>query len=153
MPDAFFASDKKRKRSRPGAAGRNGRSGGPSSSSSLPRVSKARVQAAKDEELDSDDGGLEMGDIDDMDFQRDRAPIALDDDEFVDANETAAEKRVRLARGYLDKVAKEVAEGECRERARLRASWRGRDRGGVGCGAAMSAPCPSPTCTLGWLQY
>jgi hypothetical protein len=79
----------------------------------MPRVSKARVQAAKDEELDSEGEMGEMGgDIDDMDFQRGRGPITLDDDEFVDANETAAEKRVRLARGYLDKVAADVAEGE-----------------------------------------
>jgi ribosomal RNA-processing protein 9 len=69
------------------------------------------VQAARDEEL-SDDGMIE-GDIDDMDFTAGRGPVELDDDEFVDANETAAEKRVRLARGYLDKVAKEVAEGAC----------------------------------------
>lgn len=76
----------------------------------MPRVSKGRVQAARDEELDHSD--IEGGDIDDMDFQRDRQPVALDDDEFVDANETAAEKRVRLARGYLDKVRQDVAEGE-----------------------------------------
>lgn len=101
MPDPFFASDKKRKRSRPGGSGGANR---------MPRVSKGRVQAARDEELDHSD--IEGGDIDDMDFQRDRQPVALDDDEFVDANETAAEKRVRLARGYLDKVRQDVAEGE-----------------------------------------
>ncbi|KLT42852.1 WD40 repeat-like protein [Cutaneotrichosporon oleaginosum] len=44
-----------------------------------------------------------------MDFQKDRAPHTLDDADFVDANETAAEKRVRLARGYLEKVRAEVA--------------------------------------------
>ncbi|TXT04972.1 hypothetical protein VHUM_03792 [Vanrija humicola] len=45
-----------------------------------------------------------------MDFTQGRRPAALDDDEFVDTNETAAEKRVRLARGYLDKVRQEVEE-------------------------------------------
>lgn len=99
MVDPFFQSTKKRKRP--------SREGGHSGPSRLPRTSKDQVQAARDEELSSgDEGGLEA--IEDMDFQKDRAPNVLDDAEFVDANETAAEKRVRLARGYLDKVRAEV---------------------------------------------
>lgn len=101
MVDSFFQSTKKRKRP--------SRSGGSSSGPRMPRASKDQVQAARDEELSSDDGGgLEA--IEDMDFQKDRAPHMMDDSEFVDANETAAEKRVRLARGYLDKVRREVEE-------------------------------------------
>lgn len=50
-----------------------------------------------------------------MDFRAGRGPITLNDDEFVDANETAAEKRVRLARGYLDKVRKDMAEEQAED--------------------------------------
>ncbi len=100
MVDPFFQSTKKRKRP--------SRGGGDSGHSRLPRASKEQVQAARDEELSSgDEGGMEA--IEDMDFRKDRAPHTLDDADFVDANETAAEKRVRLARGYLDKVRAEVA--------------------------------------------
>lgn len=102
MPDAFFQSQKKRKR--PNRAG---------GSSSRPAPRKPR--APRDEELASDDeGGAGNIEIDDMDFTAGRRPAALDDDEFVDTNETAAEKRVRLARGYLDKVRQDIEEGGCR---------------------------------------
>ncbi|KAL1407030.1 pre-rRNA processing protein [Vanrija albida] len=94
MPDAFFQSQKKRKR--PNRAG----------GSSRPPARKPR--AARDEELGSDEGEGREVDIDDMDFTAGRRPAALDDDEFVDTNETAAEKRVRLARGYLDKVKQDI---------------------------------------------
>lgn len=104
MPDAFFKSDKKRKRSRGG--------GGPSRGGprdDMPSRGRGRKQQKEDEDLS--ETGDEL-DIDDMDFQKDRAPHIMSDDEFVDANETAAEKRVRLARGYLDKVARDVQQGE-----------------------------------------
>lgn len=107
MVDSFFQSNKKRKRSSRGG-GRGGE--GSSGPSRMPRASKEQVKTARDEELSSDDGDGGMEAIDDMDFQKDRAPHMLDDAEFVDANETAAEKRVRLARGYLDKVRREVEE-------------------------------------------
>ncbi|BEI82537.1 hypothetical protein CcaverHIS002_0304050 [Cutaneotrichosporon cavernicola] len=100
MADPFFQSTKKRKR-----PSNNARGSGPSR---VPHASQEQVKAARDEELSSgDEGGLEA--IDDIDFQKDRMPHTLDDADFVDANETAAEKRVRLARGYLDKVRAEVA--------------------------------------------
>lgn len=97
MVDSFFQNNKKRKRTR-------------NNDSRVPRVSKERVKAARDEELDSDEGEGPTEDIEDMDFRAGRGPVTLDDDEFVDANETAAEKRVRLARGYLDKVRKTMEE-------------------------------------------
>lgn len=104
MPDAFFKSDKKRKRSRGGPSSR----GGPRDDRQ-PREARGRKAQKEDEDLS--ETGDEL-DIDDMDFQKDRAPHIMSDDEFVDANETAAEKRVRLARGYLDKVARDVQQGE-----------------------------------------
>ncbi|EKD04559.1 pre-rRNA processing protein associated with U3 snRNP, Rrp9p [Trichosporon asahii var. asahii CBS 8904] len=103
MPDAFFKSDKKRKRSRNGGGGGGPSRGGPRDD--MPSRGRGRKQQKEDEDLS--DTGDEL-DIDDMDFQKDRAPHIMSDDEFVDANETAAEKRVRLARGYLDKVARDV---------------------------------------------
>lgn len=107
MGDAFFKSDKKRKRRRNG-----GGSGGPSRGGprdDMPPRGRGRKQQKEDEDLS--ETGDEL-DIDDMDFQKGRAPHIMSDDEFVDANETAAEKRVRLARGYLDKVARDVQQGE-----------------------------------------
>lgn len=106
MPDAFFKSDKKRKRSRgePSSSGRGARG----REDRQPRDSRGRKHQKEDEDL-SETG--DERDIDDMDFQKDRAAHIMSDDEFVDANETAAEKRVRLARGYLDKVARDVQQG------------------------------------------
>ncbi|WVF69527.1 hypothetical protein IAT40_004305 [Kwoniella sp. CBS 6097] len=125
MPDPFFQSDKKRKRpNRSGAGGGSG-PGGPSNSSggtSRPHAygkgQKSRPQpysktnnrrVEKDEDLSSDAEG-EGGavDLDDMDFRAGREDVALSDEEVIDENETAAEKRVRLAKGYLAKVRDEV---------------------------------------------
>jgi ribosomal RNA-processing protein 9 len=101
MPDAFFQSDKKRKRSKPGRAG-------PSS-----RPKPARRQE-KDEELESDaEGDGPHVDLDDMDFRAGRGgEDQFSDEELIDENETAAEKRVRMAKGYLAKVRKELQEGK-----------------------------------------
>lgn len=46
-----------------------------------------------------------------MDFRANRGEITLSDDEVVDENETAAEKRVRLAKGYLAKVRQDMEAG------------------------------------------
>ncbi|WVQ98318.1 hypothetical protein IAU59_005441 [Kwoniella sp. CBS 9459] len=121
MPDPFFQSEKKRKRpNRSGASG--GGAGGPPSSSGSSRPQaygkgqKSRPQpyarskrVEKDENLSSDAEG-EGGavDLDDMDFRAGREDVALSDEEVIDENETAAEKRVRLAKGYLAKVRDEV---------------------------------------------
>jgi len=51
------------------------------------------------------------GDIDLMDFRKGREEIPMEDDEIVDDNETAAEKRVRLAKGYLAKVKEDLETG------------------------------------------
>ena len=99
MPDSFFQSDKKRKRSKPGRAG--------PSSNSRP---KAPRRQEKDEELESSAG--EEG-VDDMDFRAGRGGEDVhSDEELIDENETAAEKRVRMAKGYLAKVRKELQDSE-----------------------------------------
>lgn len=103
MPDSFFQSDKKRKRSKPGRAG-------PST-----RTKPARSQRQeRDEDLDSEaEGEGRHVDLDDMDYRAGRADEdQRSDDELIDENETAAEKRVRMAKGYLAKVRKEIEEGE-----------------------------------------
>jgi ribosomal RNA-processing protein 9 len=46
-----------------------------------------------------------------MDFRAGREDGPRDDEDVVNENETAAEKRVRLARGYLAKVREEVEAG------------------------------------------
>ena len=46
-----------------------------------------------------------------MDFRKGREEIPMEDDEIVDDNETAAEKRVRLAKGYLAKVKEDLETG------------------------------------------
>lgn len=105
MPDAFFQSDKKRKRSKPGRAG--------PSSNSRP---KAPRRQEKDEELESSAG--EEG-VDDMDFRAGRGDEDVhSDEELIDENETAAEKRVRMAKGYLAKVRKELQDSESFSRNR-----------------------------------
>jgi len=47
-----------------------------------------------------------------MDFRKGREDIPLDDEDIVDENETAAEKRIRLAKGYLAKVKDDLETGK-----------------------------------------
>lgn len=118
MPDAFFQSDRKRKRSKPGRAG-------PST-----RTKSARRPEAKerDEELESDAEGEGANvDLDDMDFRAGRGADQHSDGELIDENETAAEKRVRMAKGYLAKVRKEVAGEFCHAISRGRAEQADRE--------------------------
>lgn len=103
MPDPFFASTKTRKRKRstsaqdaPARSGRNARAGAKNPKEKAQQQKKAR----RDEELSdkTDDDGE---DIDDMDLR-------ADDDEEISGdeyeNETPAEKRLRLAKLYLETV-------------------------------------------------
>ncbi|KAK4683996.1 ribosomal RNA-processing protein 9, partial [Tremellales sp. Uapishka_1] len=107
MPDAFFQSDKKRKR-----PARAGGSTKPYEKPFRPNVygkgQKVKSKPGRDEDLESDAEGDRGGDLDDMDFRQDRVVRAMSDDELLDENETAAEKRVRLAKGYLKKVRDEI---------------------------------------------
>ncbi|TYJ53602.1 hypothetical protein B9479_005750 [Cryptococcus floricola] len=82
MPDPFFQSQKKRKRN------------------ARPRQ--------RDDDISDNDAGDGPADLDLMDFQQSRQDVAMGDEEYIDENETAAEKRVRLAKGYLSKVRDEI---------------------------------------------
>lgn len=46
-----------------------------------------------------------------MDFRAGREDVPLSDEEAIDEYETAAEKRVRLAKGYLNKVREDLEAG------------------------------------------
>ncbi|KAJ7188410.1 WD40-repeat-containing domain protein [Mycena filopes] len=116
MPDAFFASSKprKRKRSDAGPAGPSNKKfarkdafGGPKSPLKPQRNGKKPL----DEELDSDQTNDEGGDIDDLDLTADVGvdPGASGDE---DDDETPAEKRLRLAKLYLESVKEGLADGE-----------------------------------------
>lgn len=122
MSDPFFAKDNKRKRPgqkgagpkpyekpyRPSVYGKGQKSGA--------NVDGKRRSTTRDEDLVSDNedtgrGGA-SGDVDDMDFMTDRfgtqAEYDSAEEEDRNRNETAAAKRLRLAKGYLEKVRSEV---------------------------------------------
>ncbi|KAF8635575.1 hypothetical protein AX15_000225 [Amanita polypyramis BW_CC] len=105
MPDSFFASTKPRKRKRTDSGAPNGRNTKQKITSAKAAPKKDRRKFA-DEEL-SDQTGDEHG-IDDLDLTagRDESPEEEDD------NETPAEKRLRLAKLYLESVKNDLAEGE-----------------------------------------
>ncbi|WWC86652.1 uncharacterized protein L201_001529 [Kwoniella dendrophila CBS 6074] len=116
MPDPFFQSEKKRKRpTRAGPSRSNGGEGRPlpygKGQKTKPTAGAGKRRQEKDEELSSDaegENGVGGGDLDLMDFRSGREDVHFSDDELINQNETAAEKRVRLAKGYLAKVRDEV---------------------------------------------
>lgn len=102
--DSFFVSDKKRKR--PTNKGLNQKQSRPSSSA-------APKRKPRDEELSSGSED-DRGDLDALDFTRDDVgadAVRYDsgEEDELNRNETAGEKRIRLAKGYLNKVRNEVA--------------------------------------------
>jgi ribosomal RNA-processing protein 9 len=130
MPDAFFATQKPRKRKRAdGASGRpskqprtGGRqqqqqqqqprsSGASKAGPSTAKSGKSRKQRALDEELQSDASGAEgddagIGAVDEMDLRASDVDTGASGEE--DEDETPAEKRLRLARLYLDSVKEDL---------------------------------------------
>ena len=113
MPDAFFQNNKNRKRKRSASGDRSGpstskkptRAAGKSQSTRGKRPSAAPSKHnARDEELSdetNDEGGT---DLDDMDLRApDVDPNAYESAE-EDEDETPAEKRLRLAKLYLEGV-------------------------------------------------
>lgn len=115
MPDAFFATSKKRKRSVSKGSVR------PSSSkpAKLARTSNGRAKPAAgtkprkkalDEELESDQTDEGNGDVDDIDLRASDGDPGASGSE--DEDETPAEKRLRLAKLYLESVKEGLAEGE-----------------------------------------
>lgn len=118
MPDSFFASNKTKKRkrsvgsadSKPGSAKkffRASKSSSKPSSSSRGLTGNANTNGTTkrrhaDEELDSDrTDDDEAGGIDDLDLRADDEPEGSGDEDVV---ETPAEKRLRLAKMYLESV-------------------------------------------------
>ncbi|KAG6876504.1 hypothetical protein C0993_002673, partial [Termitomyces sp. T159_Od127] len=121
MPDAFFTSSKPRKRKRvdSGAKGNSGsatkfsRKGQPQGlakhgSSRVNGVQKKKRRVADEELSDHTDEG--EGGIDDMDLRADKEDVGASGDE--DDEETPAEKRLRLAKLYLESVKESLADGE-----------------------------------------
>jgi hypothetical protein len=101
MPDSFFAT-KTRKRKRVTL-----KDSGPSSSKKVLKTSNGRVSAkgkgksrAADEELHSEGSGSEA--LDDLDLRADEVDPNESGEE--DAGETPAEKRLRLAKLYLESI-------------------------------------------------
>jgi ribosomal RNA-processing protein 9 len=108
MPDSFFASAKTRKRKlsvstieRGGSAKKIIRKGKASSRNATHAGTTRGVKRTVDEELNSDRTDSEGGDVDDLDLRASIQPETSGDE---DEQETPAEKRLRLAKLYLDSV-------------------------------------------------
>ncbi|KAG8822168.1 pre-rRNA processing protein [Serendipita sp. 411] len=106
MPDAFFSSTKKRKRAPSSSKGKG--KAMKISKSSKPSTSQPKKKG-KDEDLSSDNSEHE-GINNDDDLRAEAIDPHLSGEE--DAGETAGEKRLRLAKLYLEEVKKTLVEGE-----------------------------------------
>ncbi|KAJ9120226.1 hypothetical protein QFC22_003126 [Naganishia vaughanmartiniae] len=141
MSDPFFARENKRKRPgqastsyekpyRPAVYGKGQKSGanvdgkrrnggGAAASKRGAATTRQDEDLASDHE-DANDRNGGSGDVDDIDFMADRmstyqAEYDSAEEEDRSRNETAAAKRLRLAKGYLDKVRSEVQGGSFTE--------------------------------------
>lgn len=122
--DSFFSKPSANKRKRPGApsggsrtggASRKPAAGGASTSSSRngagvpPSAGKGTKKSRRDEELSND--GESDGGVDDMELRRDTRGGESDEEERLrEVRETGAEKRLRMAREYLEGLEKEQGE-------------------------------------------
>ncbi|KAF4579586.1 pre-rRNA processing protein [Pleurotus pulmonarius] len=123
MPDAFFSSTKPRKRKRTQSVGGTDKSSRPAKKQTKPdahskgkrvngpsKVNGSKQKKRQDEELHSDQTDeSDGGGIDDMDL-RAASEEVHSGDEYAD--ETPADKRLRLARLYLESVKEGLADGE-----------------------------------------
>lgn len=101
--DAFFAKANKRKR--PTSSGRNGVQNRSRKPTTGKRTTPLQKKRKRDEELDSqhtDSDGDVGGNIDDLDLRESEIDEHASGEE--DENETAAQKRLRLAKLYLQSV-------------------------------------------------
>jgi ribosomal RNA-processing protein 9 len=110
MPDSFFSSKNTRKRKRVSS-----KDSGPSSSKKILRTSNGRVSAkgkGKDRTVDEDlhSGGSGSEALDDLDLRADEVDPNESGEE--DADETPAQKRLRLAKLYLESIKEDIADGE-----------------------------------------
>ncbi|KIJ33535.1 hypothetical protein M422DRAFT_183156 [Sphaerobolus stellatus SS14] len=106
MPDAFFASTKKRKRPSQGGGSGPQRKTARTKGKPAPARPKKNV---RDEELESEGGSGE--DIDDLDLRASEVDENESDREEY-KHETPAEKRLRLAKIYLESLKEGMATGE-----------------------------------------
>lgn len=131
MPDAFFASTaKKRQRtSQKGSASSNkaARTSKPRGTASK-RPAQPRKAARRDEELESD--ATHSG-VDDVDLRASDVDPA-ESDGAEDARETPAEKRLRLAKVYLQSVKEGLTLGECVPENRAHCAHAGVSHAGEG---------------------
>ena len=119
MPDSFFASNTRKRKRSTGAASSSRKPGrganskhasrGQQKPSAAPTPKKRRDEELSDETGEDDD----VGGIDEMDLRApDVDPDAYESGE-EDEEETPAEKRLRLAKMYLDGVKQGLGMGAC----------------------------------------
>lgn len=108
MPDAFFAS-KKRKRSSSSTSTKKQPHRQPAKYNGVQPKPKPKKPRG-DEELDSDRTDHDDAAIDDLDLRADDEPESSGDE---DIDETPAEKRLRLAKLYLQNVTEGLGESDC----------------------------------------
>ncbi|EMD37163.1 hypothetical protein CERSUDRAFT_115074 [Gelatoporia subvermispora B] len=117
MPDSFFATNKNRKRKRSATQERAPSSSKPAKAARVQKGKQKAVAPARkrnDEELSDETHSDDAGGIDEMDLRApDVDPDAYESGE-EDETETPAQKRLRLARLYLEGVKQDLglAEGE-----------------------------------------
>lgn len=121
MPDAFFAkSSRKRKRSTTGegpstskkparSQGKQTFTSGAKGKKGSGKPTRKRDEELSDETHDEDDGG----DVDDMDLRAPEVDPNAYESAEEDEEETPAEKRLRLAKLYLDGVKQGLGLGVC----------------------------------------
>ncbi|KAI9458507.1 WD40 repeat-like protein [Boletus coccyginus] len=108
MPDAFFASKKRKRPTSTRKHPHKDKSSRPSKSNGVQLKSRPKKRQV-DEELDSNGTDLDDAAIGDLDLRADDEPESSGDE---DIDETPAEKRLRLAKVYLQSVTEGLAEGE-----------------------------------------
>lgn len=108
MPDAFFASKKRKRSSSSITTKKHPHRQLPRSNGVQPKSKPKRHQG--DEELDSDRTDRDEAAIDDLDLHADNEPESSGEE---DIDETPAEKRLRLAKVYLQNVTEGLGESAC----------------------------------------
>jgi ribosomal RNA-processing protein 9 len=109
MPDAFFASKKRKRSTSIKKQPHKDRSSRPPKSNCVQPKSKPKKRR-EDEELDLDRTDQDDAAIDDLDLRADDEPESSGDE---DIDETPAEKRLRLANLYLQNVTEGLGEHAC----------------------------------------
>jgi len=109
MPDAFFASKKRKRSTSTRKQPHKDKSSRPPKPNGVQPKSKPKKRQ-EDEELDSDRTDQDDAAIGDLDLRADDEPESSGDE---DIDETPAEKRLRLAKVYLQSVTEGLGESAC----------------------------------------